>query len=95
MPVMAGAGALLSAIAAWAAAVSAADIARDVKLFPHPRIGAPSLTRSSRKPPAEVGDPPLTRASGARSNSAAGLGYGVKVYAPTSQERHSQHRADW
>ena len=42
MPVMAGAGALLSAIAAWAAAVSAADIARDVKLFPHPRIVAES-----------------------------------------------------
>ena len=76
MPVMAGAGALLSAIAAWAAAVSAADIARDVKLFPHPRIGAPS--------PAEAGDPPLTR-----------LGYRVKGYAPTSQEPHSQHRANW
>ena len=50
---MAGAAALLGALAAWAAAVTAADTATDRRLSPRCGIGGASLARCSRRTPAE------------------------------------------
>jgi hypothetical protein len=59
---MAGAAALIGAIAAWAAAVSAADIAMDRRLSPRSGIGGASLARCSRRTPAETSKSPQTLA---------------------------------